>query len=479
MSNQASTDAAITPNASVPTQGDALGRIETRGIDVIPDSERRGKPSDLFAVWFTGNLTFTYLLFGGILVQLGLSLTTAVVLAVVCNLAWIMVGLMATAGPKTGTTTMVVSRAQYGFRGNQLSCFFNLVICLAYEGLNIAIATFAAVSLADFTGVTMNSWAKAAVVLAIGAVVFTLGLYGHATIVAYQKFMAWALGGSTILFVAFVIPHVDWSYRPETPLGGSALMAAVLVGISIVVSGPLSYPIAADYSRYLPRSTSPKAVALFTALGGYLPTILLTFAGILAATVVDPSDFTSSIRGVVPGWFYPIYLLIIIFGVVSNCIYSVYSSGLAMQSMGVPLKRTRTVWIDGGIGTALALLGVLLTSNFLEAVENGLLWSIYWLAPFFGIYLVELFISRANYDSHALHDRSGPYWYNRGFRTSGVVALLLGMICAALVSNTPYFTGPISTYVLADGDLSAAVGLLVGGVSYWVLTGGRRKAGVT
>lgn len=48
-----------------------------------------------------------------------------------------------------------------------------------------------------------------------------------------------------------------------------------------------------------------------------------------------------------------------------------------------------------------------------------------------------------------------------------------------MVSNTPYFTGPISTYVLADGDLSAVVGLLVGGLSYWILTGGRRKADVT
>jgi NCS1 family nucleobase:cation symporter-1 len=475
MTHQASANSAIAASTSATPEGDALGRIETRGIDVVPDAERRGKPSDLFAVWFTGNLTFTYLLFGGILVQLGLSLTTAVVLAVVFNLAWIMVGLMATAGPKTGTTTMVVSRAQYGFRGNQLSCFLNLVICLAYEGLNIAIATFAAVSLADFAGVTLNGWAKAAVVLVIGAVVFALGLYGHATIVVYQKVMAWALGGSTILFVAFVIPHVDWSYRPEAALEGSAWLAAVLIGISIVLSGPLSYPIAADYSRYLPRSTSPRAVALFTALGGYLPTILLTFAGILAATVVDPSDFTSSISGVVPGWFYPIYLLIIIFGVVSNCIYSVYSSGLAMQSMGVPLKRTRTVWIDGGIGTGLALLGVLLTSNFLTAVQNGLLWSIYWLAPFFGIYLVELFMSRGNYDSRLLHDPSGPYWYSGGFRVGGVAALLIGMICAALVSNTPYLKGPISTHILADGDLSAVVGLLVGGLAYWLFTGAPRR----
>lgn len=451
-------------------RADAPGRIETHGIDTIPDSERHGRPWELFPVWFTGNLTFTYLLFGGILIQLGLSLWTAVTLAVVFNAAWILVGLMATAGPKTGTATMVVSRAQYGVRGNRLSCFFNLVINLGYEGLNIAIAAFAGSALASFIGIDLNAAGKAALVLVIGVIVFTLGLYGHATIVAFQKWLSWALGGATILFIVFLVPHVDWAHRADSAPTGSALVAAILVGISVVMSGPLSYPIAADYSRYLPRSTFSGAVAFFTALGGYIPTVVLTFAGILAATAVDPTDFTISIRAVVPGWFYPVYLLIIIFGVISNCVYSVYSSGLAMQSMGIPLKRSRTVWIDGGIGVAIALLGVLVASNFLTVLENCLLWSVYWLAPFFGIYLTDLALRRGRYEVADLFRGGGAYWYHGGIRWEGVGSLFFGMFCAAIVSNTPYFKGMVSTHLLADGDLSAVVGLATGAACYWLLT---------
>ncbi|WP_314507428.1 cytosine permease [uncultured Microbacterium sp.] len=449
---------------------EAVGRIETKGIDTVSQSERHGRPWELFPVWFTGNLTYTYLLFGGILIQLGLSLMTALVLAVVVNLAWILVGVMATAGPKTGTATMVVSRAQYGIRGNALSCFFNLVINLGYEGLNIAIATFAASALATFLGFPPNALGKALLVILIGAIVFTLGLYGHATIVSVQKWLSWALGGAAILFIVFLIPHVDWSHQGDATLTSSAMLAAILIGISVVVSGPLSYPIAADYSRYLPRETSSRAVAFFTAVGGYIPTVALTCAGILAATAVDPSDFTTSIQEVVPGWFYPIFLLIIVFGVMSNCIYSIYSSGLAMQSMGIPLKRTRTVWIDGGIGVAIALFGVLAASDFLTVLQNCLLWSVYWLAPFFGIYLTDLAMRRGQYEVVDLFKPGGAYWFNNGFRWQGLAALGLAMFCSAMVSNTPYFQGPLSARLLADGDLSPIVGILVAAVSYWLFT---------
>lgn len=466
----AATAAPASQAAATSRTVDATGHIETRGIDTVTDEERHGKPWELFPVWFTGNLTFTYLLFGGILIQLGLSIWTAIVITLLFNAAWILVGLMATAGPKTGTATMVVSRAQYGLRGNRVSCFFCLVVSLGYEGLNIAIATFAASALSSFVGFDLNNPEKAILVVAIGAVVFTLGLYGHATIVAFQKWLSWALGGATILFIVFIVPHVDWSHRGDVSLSGSAMFAAVLVGVSVVISGPLSYPIAADYSRYLPRSTSNRAVAMFTALGGYVPTILLTVAGILAATAVDPSDFTTSIRAVVPSWFYPIYLLIIVFGVISNCIYSVYSSGLAMQSMGIPLKRTRTVWIDGGIGVGIALLGVLVASNFLTVLENCLLWSVYWLAPFFGIYLADLAMRRGKYEVADLFTAAGSYWFHGGVRWEGVGALIIGMVCSALVSNTPYFAGYLSTHLLNNGDLSAIVGLVAGAASYWVLT---------
>ncbi|MGY2876380.1 nucleobase:cation symporter-1, NCS1 family [Marmoricola sp. URHA0025 HA25] len=452
-----------------PVETDTAGHIESHGIDMIPDEERHGRPWELFPVWFGGNVIFTYLLFGGILVELQLPLATSLVLAVIFNAAWGLVGLVATVGPKTGTATMVVSRAQYGMHGNKLSCLFNWIVQVGYEGVNFAIAAFGVFALVSEVGWHVGTPAKALIILAIAGVSFVLGLYGHATIIAVQKVLTWTLGIATVVFAIFLIPHVDWSYEPAQTLHGSAMTAAVLIGISVVLSGPLSYPIAADYARYLPRDTSSRAVALYTAAGGYIPAVCLMAIGILAGTVVDPTNFTESIRGVVPGWFYPIYLLIVILGLMSNSIYSIYSSGLVLQAMGIPLKRTRTVWIDAIVGTAIALYGVLIAAHFLEALQNFLLWSIYWLAPFFGIYLVELIVRKGRYNARALHERSGPYWYSGGIRWGGVVALLIGMVGSAMLSNTPYFVGPLSDGLLNGGDLSAVGGLVIGAVAYWAL----------
>src|SRR3954465_2540600 len=121
-----------------PVETDTAGHIESHGIDMIPDEERHGRPWELFPVWFGGNVIFTYLLFGGILVELQLPLATSPVLAVIFNAAWGLVGLVATVGPKTGTATMMVSRAQYGMHGNKLSCLFNWIVQVGYEGVNFA-----------------------------------------------------------------------------------------------------------------------------------------------------------------------------------------------------------------------------------------------------------------------------------------------------------------------------------------------------
>lgn len=444
-------------------------RIETHGIDFIPDSEREGRPWELFPLWFGGNVLFTYVLFGGILITLGLPLLTALLIAVVGNLAWVFVGLLATVGPKTGTATMVVSRAQYGYRGNKLSCALAWVVAVGYEGVDFALAALAAYSLADYAGWHMDTVAKATVLVAIIAASFIVGLYGKALIFVVQKINTWALGIATVLFAIFLLPHVNWSYHPAVGLHGWAATAAILVGLSVVLSGPLGYPTPADYARYLPRTTSGRSVTVFTALGGYLPTVALTVIGVLAATVVNPDDFTTSMRAVLPGWFYAVFLLVIVIGLMANSIYSIYSGGLMLQTMGVRLSRPKTVWFDGIVGTAIAAYGVLIASNFLTVLQNFLLWSIYWLAPFFGIFMTELLFTRGNYDGRSLHRQSGRYWYQNGIRWRAVLALALGVGAAALLSNTPYLKGPLSTHLLHGGDLSAAGGFIVGAIAYWAL----------
>jgi purine-cytosine permease-like protein len=448
---------------------DTVGTVEGHGIDVIPDEERHGKPSDLFSFWLGSNVIFTYLLLGGILIELGLSLWVAVVIALVFNLAWNLVGVLTVPGPRTGTANMVVSRAQYGFQGNKLSCLFSWIVNVGYEGVDFAIAALAAYSLFEFWGWHVNTFAKVVILGVIIVVSFAVGLYGHATIFLFQKIFAWALGVASIFFAIFMIGHVKFGYHPSPAPHGSVLVASILIAISVVLSGPLSYPIGSDYSRYLPASTSAGKVVWWTFLGGYIPTVVLTIIGILAATAVDPTDFTTSIRGIVPGWFYPIFLLIVVAGVVCNSILSVYSSGLALQALGVPLARSRTVWIDVVFGTALAVYGVLIASNFLTVLQNFLLWSVYWYAPFFGIYVTELILTKGWYDGHELQRVGGRYWFDRGYRWRGVAALVIGMVFTALCSNTPYLKGAISTHWLSGGDISAIGGFVVAGAIYWAL----------
>ncbi|HEX6933830.1 MAG TPA: cytosine permease [Streptosporangiaceae bacterium] len=448
---------------------DAIGKVESHGIDVIPAGERHGKPSSLFPFWLGSNVIITYMLIGGILIVLGLPLIAAIAIAVLGNLTWVFVGLMSVPGPRTGTATMVVSRAQYGINGNRLSCFFSWLVNVGYEGVDFAIAALACYSLAKYAGWNVGTAWKAIILAGIIVISFAVGLYGHATVLAFQKFFAWALGIAAVIFFAFLLPHVKWSYQPSTPLHGTALMATVMIAVSVILSGPLSYPIGSDYSRYLPADTSARRVVAYTALGGYIPAVALTIIGMLAATVVNAGDFTTSIRAVVPGWFYPVFLLIVIFGVTCNSILSVYSGGLSLQALGVPLARSRTVWIDVVIGTALAVYGVLVASNFLTVLENFLLWSIYWYAPFFGVYMAELALTKGYYDGHELHRVRGRYWFDRGFRWRGIAALLAGMVFAALASDTPYFQGPLSAHALSGGDLSAIGGFLIGFSVYWVL----------
>ena len=82
-----------------------------------------------------------------------------------------------------------------------------------------------------------------------------------------------------------------------------------------------------------------------------------------------------------------------------------------------------------------------------------------------------MILTRSEYDGYELFKVGGRYWYDRGFRWSGLAALIIGMVVTAMFSQTYYYKGPISTHLLNNGDLSAISGLVVGGGIYWLLCG--------
>jgi nucleobase:cation symporter-1, NCS1 family len=311
---------------------------------------------------------------------------------------------------------------------------------------------------------------KLAIVIATAVVTLAISVYGHATIVRVSSWFAIGLVACCAVLACFVIAHADLHYVPTHAPHGTALWAAACVGLTIIASGPLSWGSGADYARYLPETTSPRATAAWTALGGFAPAVLLGSLGVLAGTAVDMTDPQASLAALVPGWFYPVFLLAIVVGSITNNVLTAYSSGLSLQAVGVKASRAFTVFFDGVVGVSLALYA-LFVSNFMDTVNSILELSVSLLGPSLAIYGADIIMRRNRYDGQALHDESpsSPVWYRNGVNWCGVTAQILGTAVAVLCINTTIFVGPVAS-AMGGADLSWLVGPVVGSGSYVALT---------
>ncbi len=457
-----------------------FGRIEARGIDCIPIGERHGRPSELFAVWAASNVTYLYIVLGGALVGLGLNVWQAIGVVFAGNLFWLLVGILSVSGPASGTPSSIVMRAMFGIRGNQVNvALVGCMISVAYEAINLCIGALAAFALLASAGVEPSLGLKAAMVVGIAGVTLTISVYGHATIVRLSGFTTLALTLCVLLLAIFIAPHVNFRYQPANAPHGAALLAACLAGLTIIASGPLSWGTGADYARYLPPQTSARAVIAWTALGGFIPSVLLAILGVLAGTAVDMQNPQISFATMLPAWFYPVFLLVIIAGSTTNNILTAYSSGLALQSVGIKATRAITVLFDGIAGIGLAVYA-LFVADFVDTLNNILALSVSLLGPSFAIYAADIVLRRNRYDGRDLHDETpqGRFWFNHGVNWNGVSALAAGTGVALLCANTKVLVGPVAK--LLDGaDISALTGPIVGGGIYAALTlSARRRADV-
>lgn len=448
---------------------DRFGHIEVRGIDVIPESDAHGRPREVFWIWLASNAAFTYILLGGVLILIGLNIWQAVIAQILGILFFVLVAFVGTAGPRARTPTMMISRAQYGIHGNRISALIAWFTVVAFEAINLTIGAFAAFALAVFAGWDLGTPGQALLLAIIAAVTFTIAILGHATLVVFQHVFAYALLAITIPLFIFVIPDVNWSYRPETALSGGDALALFFVGLMIIAALPLSWIMApADVTRYLPRETSVRSMAGYATAGYFIPTIALGLLAILAGTVVDMSDPTSSMRPLMPDWFYVLFLLVIIGGSITNNVFTVYTSGLSLQSLGLKVRRHYAVAIDAVVGTAMAVYAIFIT-DFLTTLAEFLQLALVWYAPYTAIFVVDLYLRKRDYDGVELHRRGGRYWYDGGFAWRGLASLFAGMAAAFLFANTLHWQSPISTNVLNGADISVFPGMLVGGGLYWLL----------
>ncbi|MFE1646461.1 purine-cytosine permease family protein [Microbacterium sp. P01] len=463
-----------TARAPHDTSPESAARPETRGIELIGDTERHGRARELFFIWAAPSVSILNLTIGATLILLGLEIWQAVAAILAASLLWVFPGVIAASGPASGTSGSVVTRAMYGILGNKL--FVAVVgwfIGAVFLSLTWLASSFMGADLLRRAGLEDPVWVPIGVTLVVSAVTIIVAIFGHALILRLYPIMAITLFVIFLLVAAFILPTVDWGYAAPERLSGTALWSAVSIGFTILASTPLSFINSPDLARYLPRSTKPSHIAAATALGGALPFIVFTIVGALLATGLSADAFAMGLDralfDLLPLWLGPVLVIGVVVNTIALNAMTAYSSSMALQAIGFRLRRIPAAIIVGVVGTALTIY-LVLSSSLLEAANLMLQFLVIVSAPAMAIFVVDVLLRRCSYDGEQLFDDhpGGRYWYSGGWGLPGITALVCGGIATAVCLATDVWTGPIAQ---ATGfvDLSVPVGMIVAGGLYAVL----------
>ena len=463
----------------------AAFKIEQRGIDLIPDSERKMRPSGLFWLWSGAVFNVEYFYYGTLVMFFGLSVPQAVAVILLGNTSYVLLGFASLQGPKAGTTTFMVSRAPFGQNGNRLVALFNWVTQVGFEIEGIFFVVATVILLFSLHGTALDGPAKIVVIILAALLQMVMPLLGHATISKILRYLAYVFIVFFAVLAAFTFNRLHLSTFHEKPVSFAVWTTALTLmfsanGLGWTANGN-------DYSRYLPRSTSASKIFWSATLGAMIPSLILELLGMLAYTITTKTVGIAQL-GVpqsFPSWFVTPFLIFAIFQLLSINTIDMYSSGVTLQALGLPVRRWGAVIIDTVVCAVVTGI-ILFHGNFYADFSGFLLYIVVWLAPWFGILITDYLLRRRDYHSLSLRSaRDGIYWRNGGIHWPAVIAQVVGMVAALMWINAgtayPAYVGPLSHHFpgLAGGDFSWAIGIAVGALVYWLLAGRsvRQEAG--
>lgn len=441
--------------------------FESRGIDYIPLSDRRGKPLDLAWMWAGGLFNVEYVVYGALLVVgFGLRFWQALVVVLVGNLSYLITGLGSLQGPRAGTAAFTINRAPFGPNGAKLIAACNWMTQVGYEVLGLYLVVATSLALLNKAGVGTSVGLKWVLIVAAACVQLTLPLFGHRAMLRALRLLVPPFVVLFILLAVMALP------KAQLGAGHNGSWAEMMAGLAFVLSaGGYGWPMNAnDFSRYLPVHSSPRKIVSSVALGGFIPTTLLMLLGAAVATAVpSASNPISGLPHAFSAWFIWPYLIFVIVQLFAINSIDLYSSGLTLQAVIPSIKRWQCVLLDTTIAGALTAVTVF-SASFYTFLTDFVLFMLIWIAPWVAIYLTDFFLRRGRYDSSALmQTRGGLYFRNGGVHIPGVVAQLVGMIAAASWLNAyPAWTSPLSNHT-GGADFSVFMGALVGAGIYWLL----------
>ncbi|MBA8990514.1 purine-cytosine permease-like protein [Curtobacterium pusillum] len=389
--------------------------VERQGLDVIAESDRKGRPSGLFWPWFAANISVLGLSYGSFVLGFGISFWQATIVSVSgVAFSFLLCGIVATAGKRGSAPTMVLSRAAFGVRGNRLPSFLSWILTVGWETSLAALAVLATSTVFREVGWDDGVVTKLVALVVVAALVIGAGVAGFDVIMRLQTWITVVTGVLTVVYVVLAVPSIDLGAVAALPSGSAQNVVGALV---LVMTGfGLGWVnAAADYSRYLPRSSSTGGVVWWTTFGGALaPAILVVVGILLAGSSKDLSDAIGAdpigaLTTVLPVWFLIPFALVAVLGLVGGAVLDIYSSGLALLSAGIRIPRPVAAGVDGVVMIAGAVYVVFFAKDFISPFQAFLVTLGVPIAAWCGVFVADVLLRRREYAEDELDDRRGRY----------------------------------------------------------------------
>jgi purine-cytosine permease-like protein len=461
-----------------------LNSIEPHGTNFISESERHGTARSLFWPWAAGNVSLLALSYGAFFLDFGISFWQATWAAIIGTVgSFLLVGVSSLAGKRSNAPTMTLSRAAFGVKGNVLPGLLSYLIFVGWETVLVSLATLAAQTVFARLGhINHNVAGILGFIVAAGLTVFG-GVLGFHTIMKIQRWLTSATIVLTVGYIALTIHKVNWHAVSSIHAGSKAgFVGAMILGVTGIGLGWVNS--AADYSRYLPRKTSTSGVIFWTVFGSSLvPIVLVVYGALLAGSSKSLSNAISAdpigaLTTILPTWYLIPFAFVAILGLVGGAILDLYSSGITLVSIGLPVKRHVAASLDATIMLLGTIYFVWIAPNFTTPFQGFLITLGVPIAVWSAIFVADILMRKVDYAESELFEPSGRYGV---YNLRSILLIIVGTVIgwgfvtnplASWLSWQGYFMHFIGgkTGTWAGANVGVIFGLVIGFVGHILLS---------
>ena len=406
--------------------------LEINGTNFIAQNERSGSARSLFWPWAAANVSLLALSYGSFVLGFGISFWQATFAAIIGTIAsFFLVGISSLAGKRANAPTMTLSRAAFGVKGNIVPGLFSYLIFVGWETVLVSLATLATETVLTRVGNIEPNVSRVIGFSIAAGLTIVGGVLGFKVIMRIQKVLTILTITLTAGYIALTAHLVNWDSVSAIPNGNiQAFLGALIFVITGIGLGWVNC--AADYSRYLPRTVSSRGVVGWTVFGASIvPITLVIYGSMLAGSSKDLSekigmDPIGALTTLVPTWFLIPFAAVAILGLIGGAILDLYSSGLALISVGVPIKRHVAASIDAVIMALGTIYIVWIAKDFFGPFQGFLITLGVPIAVWSAIFVADVFMRKRDFKEEDLFNPKGIYgaWNLRSLSLVAVGAIV-------------------------------------------------------